>query len=67
VEKEILIQSYWRDFRDLYEILNGCNEIVPGKKSTCRALLLENKAITTAYERMKQTMISKTKASTIGG
>lgn len=66
MDKDILIQSYWRDFRDLYDTLNGCNELVPGKKSTCRALLLENPAIATAYESMKQAVTSLTVTSKFG-
>lgn len=32
VAKEILHQSYWQSFRDLYDVLYHCNKIPPGLK-----------------------------------
>ena len=66
VKKEIIIQSYWRVFSQLYKTLDGCDELVPGKKQTCRALL-EDSAISAAYDDMKDFVNLQTATSTLGG
>ncbi|GAN31634.1 MAG: hypothetical protein DYG83_11670 [Candidatus Brocadia sp. AMX2] len=52
VAKEILHQSYWQSFRDLYDVLYHCNKIPPGLKKTCRDYI--TKEISKAYEEIKR-------------
>lgn len=51
IEKNILYQTYWTSYKDLYDTLNNINELVPGHKKTCRSLMTNE--ITKAYEGMK--------------
>ena|ERR1051325_5371327 len=52
IEKEILYQSYWASFKEIYETLNGCSEVVPGTAKRCRECL--TREITRAYDDMKK-------------
>lgn len=63
MEKEILIQSYWPTFRDLYDVLYNCNEMPPGIKKTCRDCITPD--MTRAYEEMKQRQIERVKQTAI--
>jgi hypothetical protein len=53
IEKSILYQSYWRPYKQLFEKLNSIDELVPGKKETCKSLMTNE--IVKAYEEMKNT------------
>lgn len=62
IEKNVLFQSYWYAFRDLFDTLNSIDELIPGKKITCRNAL--TKEIRKAYdemERMELNSITQTK------
>jgi len=60
VKKDIILQSYWRSYSELYETIYNCNELMPGLKKTCRELIRESPAISTAYESMKKIVNSQT-------
>jgi hypothetical protein len=62
LEKEILMQSYWPTFRDLYDALYTCNQMPPGIKKTCRDCITAD--MTRAYEEMKQRQIEGVKQTT---
>jgi hypothetical protein len=56
IQKEILFQQYWKPFRDIYDNLYGSDNLIPGKKKTCRSLIA--KEHTKAYAEMKQMEMS---------
>lgn len=47
IEKDILYQSCWEPFRDLYDTLNNCKKRVPGMDRRCNDLM--TKEISRAY------------------
>ncbi|QDH78740.1 hypothetical protein FKX85_06695 [Echinicola soli] len=51
IEKNILYQTYWTSYKDLYDTLININDLIPGQKKTCRSLMTAE--ITKAYEGMK--------------
>src|SRR5262249_32273575 len=52
IEKQILFQSYWPSYKDIYDSLNKMDQLIPGKKVTGRSLL--SSEITKVYEEMKK-------------
>lgn len=64
IEKEILLQSYWDTFKNLYDILYSCREIVPGYKKTANDLITAE--ITKAYVDMKEESMKKVKQTRMG-
>ena len=52
IEKNILFQTYWDPFKDLYERLYHSNELVPGHNRTCKSLITTE--IQKAYEQMRK-------------
>mgnify|MGYP003655906487 CR=1 FL=1 len=56
IEKNILYETYWNSYRDLYDTLYNINELIPGKKATCRSLITTE--ISKAYEGMKNANLS---------
>jgi hypothetical protein len=52
IEKPILYQSYWNNYRELYDTLYSINKIPLGQTKTCKSLLTQE--ITTAYIGMKK-------------
>lgn len=65
VEKAILFQSYWTPFKDFYDSLYSCNQLVPGHRKTCRDLITSD--ITRAYQEMKAMEINNVPQTQIGG
>ena len=65
VKKEIILQSYWRSFSDIYETMYSCTKLLPGKNVTCKQLIQDSPAITTAFERMKDAITSQTAVSSL--
>jgi len=55
IEKQILFESYWPAYKDIYDSLNSMTDIIPGKKVTGRNLL--STEITKVYDQMKQRAI----------
>lgn len=52
IEKDILYQSYWFPYKQLYDVLNRCNAIPPDTTRTCANLITQ--PISLAYESMKK-------------
>lgn len=65
VEKAILFQSYWTPFKDFYDSLYSCNQLIPGHRKTCRDLITSD--ITRAYQEMKNIEINNVPQTQIGG
>jgi len=57
IEKEILYNSYWESYQQLYDAFNNMNTAIPGIGRTPRSLLTPT--ITSAYQGMLQYGISK--------
>ncbi|WP_421807416.1 hypothetical protein [Flagellimonas sp.] len=57
IEKAILYQSYWNNYRKLYETLIDLDKQVPGKNETCKELVTND--IKRAYEAMKNVNLEK--------
>lgn len=64
IDKNILFQSYWNAFRDLYDSLYSCNSLVPGTSKICRDLITSE--ITRTYLEMKALEISNVTQTQIG-
>lgn len=65
VEKTILFQSYWRAFKDIYDTLYSCNQLIPGQHKTCRDLITSD--ITRAYKELESMEIGNVSQTQIGG
>jgi hypothetical protein len=52
IEKQILLQSYWPAYKDIYDSLSKMDGLIPGKKVSGRSLL--SSEITKVYEEMKK-------------
>ncbi len=63
IDKNILYQSYWTSYKELYETLYNINELVPGLKKTCKSLMTNE--ITKAYEGMRKTDLSTVTQTTL--
>jgi hypothetical protein len=50
IDKSILHQSYWSDYKDLYEVLAACTEVVPGYRRAGKEFL--NASMRKAYRNM---------------
>lgn len=57
IEKQILFESYWPAYREIYETLYGMNALIPGKKVSGKKLITSE--ITKVYEQMKSTELNK--------
>ena len=57
IEKLILYQSYWDAYKTLYEQLYNLDELVPGKKMTCKSLITSE--IVKTYKDMESFDLSK--------
>lgn len=51
IDKNILYQTYWTPYKELYEEIYSIDELVPGHKRTCRSLITTE--IQKAYEGMR--------------
>ena len=67
VLKDIMLRSFWRTFKDLYDVLNDCRECVQGKNVTCRDLLHHSPEIAVAYRSMEKDFGKLVKPTTING
>ena len=52
IEKQILFESYWPAYRDLYDSLYGMTGLIPGKKVSGRSLV--SSEMTKVYAEMRQ-------------
>ena len=52
VEKEILVQMYWASFSELYDVLKGSTDQVPGYAKRCRDFITDD--ISKAYSEMQK-------------
>jgi len=57
IEKNILYQTYWYPFKELFENLNTLDILVPGQSRTCKSLMTSE--IQKAYEGMKSLDLNK--------
>ena len=67
VHKVIILDSYWTEFRELYETLYDCTTPVPGLNRSGRELLRESTTIEAAYESMKKASLQQANTATNGG
>ena len=51
IEKSILYQSYWADYKTLYDQISSIDELIPGHKKTCKNLI--TKEMEKAYRGME--------------
>ena len=65
IEKTILFQNYWQPFKDFYDSLYNCTELVPGHRKRCRDLITPD--ITRAYEDMRRMEIGNVSQTQLGG
>ncbi|MBI5214682.1 MAG: hypothetical protein HY960_02910 [Ignavibacteriae bacterium] len=63
IEKEILYQTYWIPYKDIYDTLQSSSKLVPGINRKCRDLLTSE--IIRAYQDMQNMDINKVTQSTI--
>lgn len=63
VEKEIIFQSYWIAFRNLYDVLYNSRTLVPGYNKECKDFI--SKEVASAYEDMKRYENRTVKKTTI--
>jgi len=59
IEKNIVFQSYWEDFKRLYDVLLQCHTAIPGYRKTGNEFLTPN--IRKAYHQMEQWALSGVK------
>src|SRR5690606_647419 len=52
MDKNILHQSYWNVFREHFDKLNSIDELIPGKKVTCKGAI--TKELRRAYKEMEE-------------
>jgi hypothetical protein len=52
IEKEILFESYWPAYKEIYDTLNSMSSLVPDKKRTGKSLL--SSEIRKVYEEMNK-------------
>ncbi|TAI48461.1 hypothetical protein [Flagellimonas allohymeniacidonis] len=57
LEKAVIYQSYWNNFKQLYETLVDLDKSPPGKSEKCSELITED--IRRAYNSMNSTDLSK--------
>ncbi|EFK57346.1 hypothetical protein U0038_17555 [Sphingobacterium spiritivorum] len=57
MEKNILYQSYWSNFKNLYDTLASIDELVPGHNFSCKSLLTAD--IKSVYKEMEKIELSK--------
>ncbi len=57
IDKNILYQTYWTPYKELYEEINSIDLLVPGHKRTCKSLITSE--VQKAYEGMKNADLNK--------
>ncbi len=63
IEKIILYQSYWFDYKRLYEVMKGCHKIVPGYSKKCSEFILPE--MDKAFEQMKSFTLDSVSQTTV--
>ncbi len=57
IEKNILYQTYWTPYKELYEEIYSIDALIPGHKRTCKSLITTE--IQKAYEGMRTADLGK--------
>lgn len=63
IDKEILYQSYWGSYKEIYDKLYNLDALVPGLKKTCKVLVTAE--IRKAYKGMENYDLKKVKQSKV--
>jgi hypothetical protein len=63
IEKEILYQSFWEDYKEIYDKLKNSDTQVPGLNKTLRQLL--TRPVVKAYQEMEAFDLATVRQSTI--
>ncbi len=61
IDKNILYQTYWEPFRNIYDKLNSLDSTPPGLKKTCKSMISSD--MTRAYQEMQKYETSMVKIS----
>lgn len=64
IDKQILYQLHWDDYKELYETLNGSSKIVDGYNKRCKDFI--SSYMSKAYEGMKTEYLNSVKQTNIG-
>ncbi len=63
VDKEILFQQYWENFRGLFEVLDEITSVIPGLSKSGKGMLTPD--IRRAYDEMRQRELDAVKVSSV--